>query len=231
MGTEIKLGLGGSRNQPCKPGSFYVYVHKDIRGKVFYVGKGTGDRARSEDRGTDWCDYVERILGGTYEVEIIRDRISEQDALAIEDALMEEYAHTIINRQNIHAPTDATQLLAYSDAMNASTREFNAARNFEMAGAVDEAGRSYDASYAHFVRATKHKYDRSARQQLLLPEIGPNQIVDRYTKFLARQGMNRRVVEFSEQYFRDFPTVAENTTVVAIRKRMERSRKELAKAT
>ena len=229
MKIEIKLGLGGSRNQACKPGRFYVYVHKDMQGKAFYVGKGTGNRAQSHERGADWSDYVERMLGGKYEVEIVREGISEQDAVEIEDALMEEYADTIINRQNIHAPIDATQLLAYSDAMNASTREFNAARNFESTGAVNEAARSYEASYAHFVRAMKNNYDRSARQQLSLPGIGPNQIVDRYTKLLAREGMNRRAVEFSEQYFRDFPTVAENTVVVAIRKRMERSRKELGK--
>ena len=227
---SMTRGLGGSRDQPCKPGRFYVYVHKDAQGKIFYVGKGTGDRAESRDRGADWSHYVERILGGKYEVEIIRDGISEEDALQVEDAVMAEHAATIINRQNFHAPVETAELFTYSDAMKAYSQAFNAAVEFEKAGAVDEAARSYEASYGHYVRAMGHNYDRSARQQLSLPAIGPNQTVTRYTSLLAKQGKHQRVVEFTEQYFRDFATVAENTIVAAIRKRMERSKKELAKA-
>ena len=54
-GIELTLGFGaiGSLDQPCKPGRFYVYVHKNAQGRVFYVGKGTGNRAYSNDHGPE----------------------------------------------------------------------------------------------------------------------------------------------------------------------------------
>src|SRR5438067_1079440 len=95
----ITQGPGGSRDQPCKPGSFYVYVHKDSEGKVFYVGYGTGRSAWSRDRDNAWSAYVAQ-RGDKYEVEIVRDGISKEDALQVKEAVMAEYAATVLNRQN-----------------------------------------------------------------------------------------------------------------------------------
>lgn len=56
---------------------FYVYVHRDQRGSIFYVGKGKGDRAWSTDRHPIWHRYVETRLGGHYSVEIIEKNLTE----------------------------------------------------------------------------------------------------------------------------------------------------------
>lgn len=49
----FEMGVGASIDQRCKPGRFYVYIHKDKEGTVFYVGKGTGDRTHSRNRPQD----------------------------------------------------------------------------------------------------------------------------------------------------------------------------------
>jgi len=43
--SGLSLGICGSLDMPCKTGRFYVYRHRAPNGKVFYVGKGTGNRA------------------------------------------------------------------------------------------------------------------------------------------------------------------------------------------
>ena len=55
---------------------FYVYVHRDLEGNIFYVGKGCGQRAMSTDRHPVWTRYVEERLAGKYNVEVL-DRTGE----------------------------------------------------------------------------------------------------------------------------------------------------------
>ena len=41
---------------------FYVYAHRDNKGAIFYIGKGTGKRAWSQDRHPVWHRYVKERL-------------------------------------------------------------------------------------------------------------------------------------------------------------------------
>jgi len=72
-----------------KSGSFYVYRH--IKGGVvFYVGKGSGPRAWDAgrlSRNPYWWEFVESIKHD-YEVQIVAAGLSEDEALAIESALI-----------------------------------------------------------------------------------------------------------------------------------------------
>jgi hypothetical protein len=79
---------------------FYVYVHKDAQGGIFYVGKGTRGRAWSRDRHSLWHKYVEETLGGKYEVEVVHQGLLEVEAAAIEDELIEEHGERLVNWVN-----------------------------------------------------------------------------------------------------------------------------------
>lgn len=71
---------------------YYVYLHKSTKsGEVFYVGKGSGNRAwETQSRNQDWKDRVSEI-GGEWEVEIYKDDLSEIEAFNLEEKLVKKY--------------------------------------------------------------------------------------------------------------------------------------------
>jgi hypothetical protein len=89
---------------------FYVYVHRDAAGNIFYVGKGSGRRAWSKDRHGIWERYVSERLGGDYTVEIVEDGLSEDKALGLEARLMTEYREQLVNWFNEGSITYTTSI-------------------------------------------------------------------------------------------------------------------------
>lgn len=69
-----------------KDNNYYVYVHKDNNGNIFYVGKGRNKRAWSKtDRSKGWKEISD--LG--YSVEIHLSNLSEKEALLKENELIQ----------------------------------------------------------------------------------------------------------------------------------------------
>jgi hypothetical protein len=226
---RLAIGLGQpvSLNEPCKPGPFYVYVHRDNAGTVFYVGKGTEQRAYSLDRQPEWHEYVSMRSGGKFSVEILRDNISEDDALLMEDALMAQHATTIINRQNIHAPYAPAKMASYAEAARSYDHHLKRAIELVKKGALVEAFTEFENAYLVYFDVVKNSdYGLGARQQLSTAQFNfhPHRLADLYTKALAKAGRHRELIAFAERYFRDYGD-ASNPTEQALGKRMERARK------
>lgn len=79
MDTFLKIGYHFEDGSKAK--CFYVYVHKDPVGNVFYVGKGRDKRAwETTRRHILWERYIERF-NGKYHVEIIKEGLIEDKAL------------------------------------------------------------------------------------------------------------------------------------------------------
>lgn len=87
-------------------GKHYVYIHKGADEKIFYVGKGVGDRAYSKDRMPHWHHYVKTRCGGQYTVEIVRRFHSDEAALEFESDLIALYGQQLVNWQNSGRQTD-----------------------------------------------------------------------------------------------------------------------------
>lgn len=74
---------------------YYVYFHKTLDGDIFYVGKGRGKRAwQKSNRSKDW----ERVSCNGYSIEIYRDKISEAEAISIENSLISSYTGLVNKR-------------------------------------------------------------------------------------------------------------------------------------
>ena len=72
---------------------YYVYVHiRKDNNTVFYVGKGTGDRAYNLDR-SDFHDKVRDKYG--CRVEIIKDNLTESQAFRLESKMIKYYVLTL----------------------------------------------------------------------------------------------------------------------------------------
>lgn len=69
---------------------FYVYLHrKKTTGEVFYVGKGTRDRAWKHSSRNGYWKKVSKKYG--YTVEIVLDNLQEWYALELEKDLISYY--------------------------------------------------------------------------------------------------------------------------------------------
>ena len=209
-GGTMSMGLGatGSLDQPCRPGKHYVYVHKGPDGSVFYVGRGTGNRAYSKDRGPDWDWYVKNVLGDQFSVELVRENISEADSLELEDILMQRYGATIINLQNFHSPRDQTKFMKYADAIKLYTDARKEAEALAARGSIDKAMAAFGTAYDHYLVATENSdYDLGARRRLResgLYNYHPTALADACTKMLAKSARYAELVAFGERYFTDF---------------------------
>jgi len=70
----------------------YVYLHRNRKtGEVFYVGKGTGGRAKeSNGRSQAWREYAFGI-GYLYDIEYVAEDLTEGEAYMLEEKVIEEY--------------------------------------------------------------------------------------------------------------------------------------------
>ena len=103
--VEIRIDFGGHtpRGQTGEA-NYYVYAHAAPDGQVFYVGKGTGDRAWSGVRHDVWKRYVDKCLGGKDSVHILRENQTEDEALAVESNLLNQYGEYLVNWTNPGVP-------------------------------------------------------------------------------------------------------------------------------
>lgn len=227
--VSLEIGLGVLIDKRCRPGKFYVYTHKSKDGTVFYVGKGTGDRAHSRDRSAEWLEYLHKWSDGAFSIEIVRDGISEEDALEIEDAVMKIHGGTIINRCNPYAPYDSQKLLAYCEAQRCFGLALQRATAYRRANDFDNAILEFEAAYAHHLDVVRNAdYDLGARNRLSSAAFAfhpKSALADGYSMVLAKAGRNRELVAFAERYFRDYGAPY-NKAEETLRKRMEKARSQ-----
>ena len=90
-----------------------VYLHKDLDGTIFYVGSGTTQRAMTKElsiptgKGTSrGLAYQQKVqsLNFNYEVEIVKDSLTKDEAVLLEFELIAEYSKCT-NLVNVNKPS------------------------------------------------------------------------------------------------------------------------------
>lgn len=82
----------------------YVYGHFDLDGNCFYIGKGIGSRAFAKSirsRHPVWYYYINNYLKGKFEVMILHDNLTNDEAEFIEDELIRKLGHNLVNWFNL----------------------------------------------------------------------------------------------------------------------------------
>lgn len=213
-GIEISMGDGDApmrlkaapdTNQD-NPRKSYVYAHIDAAGNIFYVGKGDGRRAWSKDRHPVWHRYVERHLGGTYQVRILQDNLSPDQAEELEAAWIAQCSDGLVNWVNMGRVTDFQALERYHklrDANRCLIEEARANEKIDVAKAVEMYTRAIEAIQGYaFIR-----YEKGLIGQLLdeedeeLGRSGEIQALDRLTICLITLGRQDEAAQHARDYF------------------------------
>lgn len=80
--------------------SYYVYHHINRdSGEIFYVGKGIGNRCYDKNRSKFWKRYVRKY--GDYDVAIVRDNLTEDEAYEFEFYEIERIGRRITKRGSL----------------------------------------------------------------------------------------------------------------------------------
>ncbi len=216
-------------------GEHYVYCHKGPDGKIFYVGKGVGDRAYSKDRMPHWHHYLRTRCGGQYTVEIVRRFQNGEAALEFESDLMALYGEQLVNWVNPARRTDfavnerfhklrkanwffisETLPLETADPVAAEERYREAIRRMtEYATLVWEVG-----LVAELSREISESWDCHLNASDLAA-------LDRLTLLHKKQQRWQDLIDASDSFFALYPTTRTQDLSNAIFKRRDAAEKKL----
>lgn len=139
QGIEISWTTGGEseplKPDPCanqdSPREFYDYAHLDGDGKIFYIGKGNGRRAWSDDRHPLWWRLVDKHFKGNYQVQILQDDLSSEEAEEFESAWIAQCGDTLVNWFNMARSMDLDALERHNKLRDANRTLIAEARSVE----------------------------------------------------------------------------------------------------
>ena len=214
LGIELSLHDGDVPGplEPAKdadqqhPRRYYVYAHLDNTGQVFYVGKGTGRRAWSTDRHPLWYRYVKKHLNGAYQVRILHDNLSPEEAEELETEWIAQCSDTVVNWFNMGRDTDFEALDEHSSlrAVNLSLiQQAKAVEKYDLEKATSMYIQAIKAiqTYAFIT------YEKGLVGQLLEEETaelglhGEVNALDRLTICLIKLGKPIEAAEHTDKYF------------------------------
>jgi hypothetical protein len=217
------------------PRRYYIYAHLDSAGEIFYIGKGTGRRAWSPDRHPLWSRYVEKHLGGEYQVRILQDNLSPGEAEELEAAWIDQYSDRVVNWINMGREIDLETL----DRRNA-LRTGNLAVIRE-AEAIEKHDR--DKAAVMYIQAIETirsyaflTYEKGLVGKLLGEEAadlgvhGEIHALDRLTMCLIKLGRPEEAAQRAEDYFsqyaRDRQLIVAARITHRVRKAIERAHRK-----
>lgn len=219
----VSLSKADQKTEPVKkkPIGYYVYVHKDSKGKIFYVGKGTGNRAWREDRHALWEKYVNEHLQGIYQVEILQDGLTEDDALELEWQLLLQHGETCVNWVNPGRRVDA-------EAAMQQRKLYDKKKQLKREGKALEPTDLKEASikYKEALDVLREINQIQIEQSSLVSELSGDEkfgdiwILDRLTLCLIRIKNYEAAQAECESYFSEYPYHRSSTVGIKILKRI-----------
>lgn len=217
-GEGISLRIGDSELPRLEPSAnasqvdprrHYVYAHYDEKGTPFYIGKGVARRAWDDSRHPLWHRYVERHLGGKYDVRILMDDLSPEQAEEFENEWIAQESGTLVNWINFGRKTDFEALETYHARRNANRELIAATRPLEKSD-PERAISAYYQAIASIAAYASLKTEGGLIGRLLDEErqelgySGELEALDRLTLCLTRLGRGTEAQSAAEKYFSEY---------------------------
>lgn len=192
-----------------KTNRFYVYVHKDEAGRIFYVGKGTEQRAWSEDRDANWHRYVKERSNGNYTVEIVQDGLYENNALMLENELMSENSDTLVNLVNWSRRSNYEVIDLYHKKRDQYRRLINDAKlitSTDPEGALALALAKEALTLVHECAALMLNFETGLIAEMTNHRrVGDAHVIARIVLCLKKLKDDAQLVQMVDEYFELYP--------------------------
>lgn len=236
LGIELSLHDGGGpkllkpaadANQE-NPRRSYVYAHADSAGKIFYIGKGERRRGWSADRHPLWRRYVEKHLGGNYQVRILQDNLSAGKAEEVEAAWVAQCSEDLVNWVNMGRATDFQLLERYHELRDANRSLIQEAKAIEKRDFV-QAVKMYVQAIEAIPGYAFINYEKGLAGQLLgeeadeLGRSGEIEALDRLTMCLIKVKRPAEASEQAKSYFAIYRRDLQMAASQRIAKRIEKA--------
>jgi hypothetical protein len=196
--------------------NFYVYGHFDDNKQCFYVGKGIGSRysdKSNRDRHPLWHYYVDNYLNGKYTVEILKQDLSEDEALDIESDLILELGQDLVNWVNPRRLIDYEMNQKYHVLRNLNRQTIKNAKRLEEED-INTSIELYKTAIGKIIEYYELPIQWTLRPYCLVDKLcfekgillkGEIEAIDRLTICLCK--LNRHMEAQNEvlDYFEKFP--------------------------
>ena len=242
IGVEFSLSEAGtprSLEPPTdadqeNPRGYYVYAHLDRSGQIFYIGKGTGRRAWSIDRHPLWSRYVDKHLKGEYQVRILRDNLSAEDAEEVETEWIAQCSGTVVNWVNMGRETDFGALDKLHRLRDENLSLIQKAQTIEKYD-IEKAVPMYIQAIEAIQTYALMTYEKGLVGQLLEEEAaelgicGDVNILNRLTICLMKLGRMTEAVQRTDNYFALYRRDMQYGVGKRIMKRVNKARAHIQK--
>jgi hypothetical protein len=235
QGIEISVQGDDEVEQPLTPAPDadqehprrnYVYAHIDSSGKIFYVGKGVGRRAWSLDRHPIWSRYVEKHLGGVFQVRILQDNLSPEEAEQLESDWIAQCSPDLVNWSNMGRDIDLQANARYHALRDANRNLIKQAKATERAD-LEKATTMYLSAIKAIDEYESIVDERGLVGQLLREEKeeigrrGEIEALDRLTMCLIKLNRPEEAAAHAKSYFALYRLDLERAAARRIAKRIE----------
>ena len=215
------------------PRDSYVYGHYDQDGKIFYVGKGVSKRAWNiTDRHPIWGRYVSKNLNGKYQIRIIEDDLTNEDAEYLEGRIMEEYAEQLVNWINWGRKSDFAAIHYFHKLRNANRLLIMQAKLIENTD-INLSIKQYRLALEQIKEYVFIQFEPGLLGKIMkedkddLGYSGELEALDRLTFCLCKQGKALEALEVSSNYFK---TYKRDTTRGVAGRIIQRIKKKIGKS-